>query len=463
MHTNILNMMRVWTRGLRAGAMLLGAGTLLGGCGLFKTDVTNVNAVTEDALADPTAATSLANGLGGALNNAVNGVIGVSGAASDELQWSGSREYWNLLDGGDIGDPINEYSNGTYPYMSQARWQGDFVVAKLEAFDKLVPNPLRSRIDLARAYIYAGTAYLFIGENYEDFIIGSNRTVPTASIGEANMRIAHDSAIAYFTKALTLATTLANNEVRGQALGLRARARFSRAVWGTLRSPRGFPANPLINDAGANADATAALALMAAGYRMRLTSNAQNSGGYFNTGFELNQRLELRAGSAYVNGTATRVTDGMDGIKLTDPVSGAKDATLAAAIDACCRLVTGQFLGYTITSAREMHLILAEAALATSDNATFTTRINAARAIDAKPAWVATPSARDILIHERRVGLFMQARRLTDHYRFAQPADRWLSIRAATQRPCFFPISFDERQQNLLAPQPAQDKPTACK
>jgi hypothetical protein len=29
-------------------------------------------------------------------------------------------------------------------------------------------------------------------------------------------------------------------------------------------------------------------------------------------------------------------------------------------------------------------------------------------------------------------------------------------------RPCFFPISYNERQQNLLAPQPAQDRPAAC-
>lgn len=443
---------------LRAGALALGASTLLAGCGIFSTDVKNVNAVTEEALQDPTAATSIVNGLGGALNNAVNGLVGVSGAASDEMQWAGSREYWNLLDGGDIGDPVNEYSNGTYPYVSQARWQGDYTVKALEAFGTKLPK----RDDLARAYIFAGTAYLFIGENYEDFIITSDRTVPGASVGEANMRITLDSAIAYFSKAATLATTLSNTELQKQALGLRARARFSKAVWGTLRAPRGFPASPLINDAGAIADATAALTAMGSSYVFKLTSTAQNNGGYFNTGFEMNQRLELRAGAPYVNGTFTVVTAGIAGIKLNDPVSGTPDATLAKAIDTCCRQTSGQFLGYTLTSSREMYLILAEAALATGNTATFTTNINAARAIDGKPAWTGTPVAQDMLIHERRVGLFLQARRLHDHYRFNQPADRWLSIRAATKRPCFFPISFDERTQNKLAPQPAQDRPAAC-
>ena len=463
MQTRFMQYLTLQPRRARTAAMTLAAGALLTGCGLFNTDVKNVNAVTEDALSDPTASASLVNGLGGALNNAVNGVVGVTGTASDELQWAGSREYWNLLNGGDIGDPVNEYSNGTYPYMSQARWQGDYTVAKLEAFGTKLP----SRVDLARAYIFAGTAYLFIGENYEDFIISSDRTVPGASIGEANMRVAHDSAIAYFTKAVTLATSLSNTDLQKQALGLRARAKWSRAVWTSLRAPRGFPTNPLINDASASADATAALAVMGASYTFKLTSTAQNNGGYFNTGFEVNQRLELRAGSAYVNGTTTTVTNGIAGIKLNDPVTGAPDATLAKQIDACCRLASGQFLGYLLTSSREMYLILAEAALATGNIAGFTTNINAARAIDAKPAWTGTPVAQDMLIHERRVGLFMSARRLTDHFRFNQPDPAWLSIRAVTKRPCFIPISFDERTQNLVlrAANPlvqAQDRPAAC-
>ena len=462
MQTRLMQHLTFRSHRIRAGALLLGASTMLAGCGLFSTDVSNVNAVTEEALADPTAATSLANGLGGATNNAVNGVIGVSGAASDELTWAGSREYWNLLDGGDIGDPVNEYSNGTFPFLSQARWQGDFTVKALEAFGTRLPN----RVDLGRAYIFAGIAYLFIGENYEDFIIASDRTTSTAAIGEANMQVALDSAVAYFSKAITLGLSVSNADLQRQGLGLRARARFSKQVWTKLRAPRGFPAVPLVNDAGATADATAALTAMGSGgYRFRLTSNAQNSGGYFNTGFEINQRLEIRAGDEYIipNAARTSPLPALDGIRLTDPVSGAKDATLAVAINECCRLSTGQFLAYTVTSAREMYLILAEAALATGNTAVFTTNINLARAIDGKPEWTGTPTAQAMLIHERRVGLFMQARRLHDHYRFNQPADRWLSQNASTRRPCFFPISFDERTQNRLAPQPAQDRPTACR
>ena len=462
MHQHSMQFLTSRTLRLRVGALLMGASTLLPGCGVFETDVKNVNAVTEEALSNPTAATSLVNGLSGNLHLAINQLVGISGAATDELTWAGSREYWNLLDGGDIGDPVNEYSNGAYPYVSTARWQGDYTVAALEKFGTALPT----RSDLARAYIFAGTAYLFIGENYEDFVIGSDRTVPSASIGEANMLVTLDSAIAYFTKANALATTLNNAELQRQALGLRTRARFSKVIWTKLRAPRGFPASPLVNDAATTADATAALAAMgSAAYRFRSTSTAQNATGYFNTGFEMNQRLEVRAGDAYTNPNPARTTPlaGIAGIKLNDPVSGTPDATLAVAINECCRQSSGQFLAYTLTSAREMYLILAEAALAGGNVAGFTTNINAARAIDGKPAWAGTPSAQDMLIHERRVGLFFQGRRLHDHYRFGQLADRWLTVNAATMRPCFLPISFDERTQNKLAPQPAQDRPTACR
>ena len=244
---------------------------------------------------------------------------------------------------------------------------------------------------------------------------------------------------------------------------MRARAKWSKAVWGTLRAPRGFPANPLINDAGANADAVAALAVMGANsFRYRFDVIAQNNGGYFSTGGEMNSRLEIRAGSRYINTVAagTRPLDGVAGIKLVDPVTNLTDPVTLKNIDECCRLSSTVNVGFTAVSAKEMLLILAEAALATNNTAEFATRINAVRAVDGLPAWVDSPSARDILIHERNVSLFLQARRLTDHFRFQIRADRWIA--AFGRRPCFFPISYNERQQNPLAPQPAQDRPAAC-
>lgn len=453
----------VTSRRRRCTATVLAIGAIsLSSCQLFSTEVKNPNAVTEDAIATATsAASSLVTGLYGAVNAAGNQLVGTIGAASDELTWVGSREYWNLLDVGDVGDPLNEYTDGQFPYVAQARWLGNYVLPKLEAYDKI--NALRNRADLAQAYFLTATIYTLIGESYEDFVISSDRIVNGAPIGDVNMRIMFDSAVTYLNKGLVVAQALNNTSLQARILGLRARTKFSRAVWTSLRAPRGFPSQPLINDVGANADATAALVAMGANsFRYRFDVVTQNNGGYFSTGGEMNARLEIRAGSQYINTTnaGTRPLDGILGIKLLDPVTGQADPATAANIDECCRLASTVNVGWTVTSAKEMQLILAEAALAANNTAEFTTRINAVRAVNALPAWTGTPSAKEILIHERAVSLFLQGRRLNDHYRFQIRADKWVATRGL--RPCFFPISYNERQQNPLAPQPASDRPTVC-
>src|SRR3954453_5133530 len=110
-----------------------------------------------------------------------------------------------------------------------------------------------------------------------------------------------------------------------------------------------------------------------------------------------------------------------------------------------------------------MQLILAEAALAAGNATDFRTRINAVRSSDALPAWDGTtPSAREMLIHERRVNLFLQSRRLHDLYRFGLKADRWLPTSIAARKACFFPITAIERQSNPLAPQPTNARSASC-
>jgi hypothetical protein len=439
------------------------AAATLSACNLFETDINNPNAVVEEALADPAAAKPLVNGLGGSLNRAINQLSGTMGAVTDELVWAGSREAWNQLDNGDIADPVNEYTDGQFPYLAEARWVGDYAIKQLEALDK--DNRLRDRADLARAYVYAGLANLLIAENYEDFVISSDRQQNGDPVGEANILTVFDRAIALFDKGVTFATTINSAEWRRNGLGLRARAKFSKAVRSKFGTARARPSNPYVDDAGATADATAALALMTAGYRFRFTPIAQNSGGYFNTGFEVNSRLELRAGDEYINtNTArTRPLDGIAGVKLKDPVSGQVDPQMARVIDECCRQASGQFVPVTVTSQVEMTLILAEAALAKNDMATFTTRINEVRSANGTPQWAGTPSAKEVLMHARRVNLFLQARRLMDHYRFDSPDPRWLPVQVTFRKTCFLPISYNERLQNPKAPQPAVDRSAACR
>ncbi len=440
----------------RVGARgaLAALGVLLSACSVFDTKVENPNAVDEGALADPASAAIQANGLGGSITRALSSIYGPYSVASDELTWVGSREDWGKLDVGDVSDPKNEYTDAAYPLMSEARWLSDYTIARLEGFD--ASQKLRNRADLLRTYVYGAVTYITIGDMYDDFVLTSDRTVFAAPVGEANMTVAYDSAIGYLDRGLVIAQSLGSAELRGQILGLRARAKFSRALWQKLKPARTTPANPLVDDAGASADATAALALMSSDYRFRLTPTAVNTGTN-NIGSEMNSRAEIRAGGEYVNPDPLKTTvvlAGLPGIKLLDPISGLPDPVLARAINDCCRVSSTTLLPMTMTSAREMHLILAEAAIAQGNIGEARIRINAVRALDALPAWDGvTPAPLAMLIHERRVNLFFQGRRLHDLYRFGIDADRWLLTSVAARKSCFFPVAAIERQSNPLVPE----------
>src|SRR4051794_2977636 len=164
-------------------------------CSMFDTEISNPNAIDESALGDPASAPTLANGLNAAVTRMITSVYGPYSVASDELTWVGSRENWGLLDGGDVSDPLNEYNDAAYPLASEARWLSNYTIDRLEGFDKT--GVLRTKSDLARTYVYAAVTYITIGDNYDDFILASDRTKPAAPLGEANMLQVYDSAIVY--------------------------------------------------------------------------------------------------------------------------------------------------------------------------------------------------------------------------------------------------------------------------
>ncbi|MBI1809151.1 MAG: hypothetical protein HYR75_04575, partial [Gemmatimonadetes bacterium] len=129
-----------------------------------------------------------------------------------------------------------------------------------------------------------------------------------------------------------------------------------------------------------------------------------------NIWYEVNARNENAIGHVYKN--------------LIDPLTGAKDPTTAALV--------AQFIAFgsqsgtfTLTSHRELRLILAEAALASGNQAEFANQLNAVRAADNKPAWTGQIAALDMLKYERQAQLFLYRRRLADMFRFGQKAAEW--------------------------------------
>ena len=190
-------------------------------------------------------------------------------------------------------------------------------------------------------------------------------------------------------------------------------------------------------------------------WRYVLTPTANNLAG-INLGFELNNRGEIRAGDTFVNADPGRPIvplAGLPGIAMIDPVTGVASATVAAAIDACCRPAVGNNVPMTVTSAREMYLILAESRLAAADNPGFLTNINLSRTVNGLPPYPDATGATAKLEYERKTQLYLQGRRLMDMYRFNIADARWLTGVGVRGR-CLLPITYIERQTNPSAPQP---------
>ncbi len=355
------NMTRHFT-GPRRARRLLVAGALLvtmGGCKSLL-DVTNPNNVNESALDNPAAAASLTNGVLASMLRMLSATTVPYSVATDELDWIGSRDAWFDLETGGIANYLNEFTDGAFPNVGEARYLGDLAIQKLDSFN--TAGLLTDRLLLARAYLYSAITYTSIADMYDDYAFSSKQT-PAAPIGRANMGTLYDKAITYLDKAQPIAAAGSDNALKYNILAYRARVKHAKAVW-KLITPKGqTPANPLVNDAGANADAAAAIALGTTDQKFTIFDNLEATAG-INIWFEVNGRNEHRVGAAYSN--------------LNDPLTGAKDPT-ATALLAQFKAFGTQSGTFTMTSTRELRLILAEAALAQGNAVEFRNQINAVR------------------------------------------------------------------------------------
>ena len=459
-------------RAWRRAALAPLAALALAGGGCKVLDVENPNNVVDAALDDPTAAPPLATGAVGITTRALNAMLDVYGTATDELDFVGSQDGFLQLDLGNVSRPVLQFSDNGYLQLASARWTGDEAIRRLTAFDQ--QTQLANRNDLATSYLYAAINYVTIGDMFDNFPIASDRATGGAPVGEAQMSVVYDTATAYLDRGLAIATATNNAALRTQILAMRARAKYSKQVWAKLNPPTPQPgaalpvASPLVSDPGASADAVAALALMGtADFTLAVapTSASINTAtSNNNLGNDLNSRREVRIGQAYATPdpaaqglNRTLVVNGQPAIALLDPVSGQPDLALRGRVAALIN--GGNFLSTIVVSAREMQLILAEAALAQGNLSEFTSRVNVVRAFTpGLPAYTGTGVApTELLAHMRRVNLFMQGRRLADMYRFGQRDPRWQQSSAAfTTRGCFFPITQTERQSNPLVTPSAQ-------
>ena len=446
------------------------SGGVVGCSGLL--DVNNPNSVPIKEIGNPAGAKSLTNGVQASVGRAWNDGITLMSVASDELRWVGSRDAWNTLDQGSISEPTNEFVDAAFPYLGEARWLADTAIHQLEKFrsDQTLPDTN----DLARVYLYGAIIYTALGNFWEDFPLASSERKAAPPVGAANMAQTFDSAIAYTTRGIAaLQTVPVAGRIKDLELALtttRAWARYSKAAWALLPHPAvsgSPPANPLINDAGAVADAQAAIAMAGAiakpdwvyGFHYSPTTAPFNA--EINIGFTVNERLENRVGDAYIIPSGKVVGS----VKLTDPIAtGAPDPVLSSIIYGTFGGDFGglegdhdRYAAVPVLTVRELYIILAEAAAQAGDTLTttgqFAVNINAVRALNSLPPYdptnVTHPRPVAMLQHERRVNLFIQGRRLWDHYRFGVPSDQWaVGSEALTKPGTLLPITITELQSN---------------
>jgi hypothetical protein len=431
---------------IKTPALLLAATLALGGCDLL--DVNNPNNLVEESISSPAAASAVANGSLALVASSVSQVWQPYLVASDDVYWIGSRDAWLSLDQGFLSDPNNEFTDGAFPSMGQARWMADEAIEILQGHVSENPGEASFATNLARAYLFAGIMYMVIGEIQEDFAF-SDKTEDGPPVGPNNMNSVLQTAISYLDNAVSGAQGVGDATLEQRARAVRARAQQSLAIWQAINpSPSG---SGLVNATAAEADALAVIGA-AGGVTADWDYNFSYSSGTVGNSMAswINDRKENQIDLSLV--TVNAAND-IDGIALMDPIDNIPDPALLGRLeqwkDGAFDSKGSTFSDLTVAGTRMMHLILAENGLAAGDNGKFTAHINHVRAMDGLTPYSGQVDAMDMLMHTRRVNTFMQGLRLADMYRWGLSDPQWQPQGDAILAPgTMLPITIIEIRAN---------------
>ena len=398
------------------------------GCDL---DVYNPNSLLEDDLADPSAAAALANGAWNASLRGITYMMMPHAVATDESVWIGSRDAWYQIDKGGMTNVYNEFVDQAWPYISEGRWMADKAIAVLEGLGTDLPDS----DDLVLSYLTGAMVRVYIADMFEDFVY-SDKTEAGTPIGAANMSQLYDEALALLGKAQSIAT----GDDAVKVLSLVARTKHAKAVWGKVNPVN--TASPYVS-AGAS-EAASAAALMSADWKWRMNFSSSTVSNYMSG--QINDRQEM---DLFQNALVETATPGAGGDpQPNDPVTGLPDSRMSVSA-AEFRAGGGgtQWAPVTITSLREMHLIIAESEKAGGNDAGCLAELNALRSLDSLDPYPAGTDAGTALQHERRANLFLQSRRLSDMYRFNLTSTVWDAVEKSAAG-SYFPITISEIRAN---------------
>lgn len=384
----------------RAAALALAAGAALaGGCDFA---VTNPGPILDEQLDVSTAIPSLVNGMGGDLSNAIGNYLTRGSLAAFELAHSGNFAAERQFATGVIRA---EDVNGDWARLHRARWVAENGLVRMKA---VLGTGFNANPNTPRAYLYAGYANRFLGENVCETVIDGGPKVPHT---EHFVR-----AESLFTRALALAGT--NAALTNAALAGRAQVRVNLGKWAEAAAdaalvPVAFRHNAIfsINTTRENMD----LAVQ--------TINRREVTVF---GTEWVTTPDPRARYDTVRTTTGTFQTGQDG--RTRFFRQAKYLTIGDPVP--------------LAKGTEMLLIRAEVALRANDVAAAAGFINQGRVAAALPPLTLTTVAAGwtALMRERGAVLWLEGRRLYD-------LRRWLVDGRNTQlqgRSACMPISLEE-------------------
>lgn len=414
----------------------------LAGCSNLL-DVENPNNVVQSDLEDASSVNAMVNGALAMAASAVGELAVATSNLSDELEHTGSQNWAAELNVGSILNPEGR-SDALFNELSSARWMSEEAIAIAEQFSTELGTPT----DLARAYLISGIVYMTIADNFEDFTF-SNRTEVGPPIGEANMHTVYDIALERLASAEAEASARGASDMAITARALQARVHWAKDLWGKLNPAGSAPSNPLINNSQANTLASQVIASLGAtsdwswDFTYGPATQVSPPGGW------VNSRQEFAFSPLYVR--LDPAGRNVEEVTYPDLIDG----TVDPALDEIITSFVAEFIypSLPVISARELHLILAEAAIAAGNTAEAATHINHVRAIKGSspydPAAAGAPSALEMLKHERLVNLFfMPTRRIADQYRFDIDAPSWAPGSDATRNGQMFIIGQSENVSN---------------
>lgn len=436
-------------RGTLTSVLALALALVVGAVGCSNPlDVENPNNLVASDLNNPQGLESAVNGALSTTTNAVGDMIAPYAVATDQLQNIGSRDAWLQLDYGKIDNETNEFTDGAFPSVTEARYMADKAIRLAEQFDEegTIPN----RVDLARSYLYGALIYTTIGDMFDDFVIAEPGTEDAPPIGPSNMNTVYETALNYLSTGIGVAQAEGASSLVTRMTALQARIHFAMGVWNKLNPPGDTPSDPLVSSQEAVSAAESVLSRVDGDWRWDLQYTASTvgngMGGWISNNY-LNISQEGDPGIVDLDEGLTNV----DSITFRDPIDTNVVPTMVEErVDGYS--TEPQYEPITAVSAREMHLIVAEDHLANGDTADFVTELNELRSLDGltpydPDAHSVTPM--EMLQYSRKANLFLQGRRLADMYRFGQQAPLWQSSSATVTTPgTFFPITITEIRSN---------------